>query len=190
MNEQKAILVTGYKAYELGVFNADHPGIRVIRHCLRKQMRELIDKGAKWIVISGQSGVELLAGEICLDMKKEYPEIRLAVLVPFIGQDERYREWEKELYDHILGAADFTGAISNRPYEGPWQLRQKNRFLVEKTDGLLLIYDDETPGTPRYYLDEAARKASKKSYPIYRINRYDFESATEDLQQQDPKYWS
>ncbi|GGL48444.1 SLOG family protein [Sporolactobacillus putidus] len=191
MDSPEAILVTGYKPHELGIFTADHDGITVIRHCLKRQIRELAVQGTKWFVISGQAGIELWAGDACLEVKKEDGlDINLAVLVPFLNQEERYKDWLKEQYHQILEAADFTGAISKRPYESPVQLRQKNDYLVAKTDGALILYDEETPGSPKYCLAAAKRKARCQDYPIRMIDRYDLSFAAEELQEQNPDYWS
>lgn len=192
MDNQEVILVTGYKPHELGIFSADHPGIPVIRYCLKKRMRELADQGTKWFVISGQAGTELWAGDACLELKKEEDrsDVKLAVLVPFLNQEERYKNWLKEQYYRIMEAADFTGAISSRPYESPMQLRQKNEFLVAKTDGALVLYDDETPGSPKYCLAAAKRKAQRQHYPIMMLDQFELSFASEELQQQNPDYWS
>ncbi|MDD9148770.1 MULTISPECIES: DUF1273 domain-containing protein [unclassified Sporolactobacillus] len=191
MDHSEVVLVTGYKPYELGIFTADHQGIPVIRYCLKKQIRRLADEGTTWFVISGQAGVELWAGDACLEVKKEDGlDIKLAVLVPFLNQEVRYKDWLKEQYYRIIEAADFTGAISRRPYESPVQLRQKNDYLVAKTDGALVLYDEETPGSPKYCLAAAKRKAGNEDYPIRMIDRYDLSSAAEELQQQNPDYWS
>jgi Uncharacterized protein conserved in bacteria len=187
---QEVLLVAGYKPYELGIFSDGHPGIPVIRHCLHMHLQEMADAGLKWVVISGEPGVELWAGEETIGLRKVYPDLKLAVLAPFLGQDERYKDWIKMQYQSILEKADFTGTISNRPYESPVQLRQKNDFLVAKTDGMLILYDEETPGSPRYYLAAARKRAGREAYPITTIDRYDLELASEDLQEQNPDYWA
>lgn len=187
---QESLLVAGYKPYELGIFSANHPGIPVIRYCLRNHLQEMADSGLKWVVISGEPGVELWAAEETLDLKQTYPELKLAVLVPFLGQEERYKDWLKIQYQSVLEKADFTGAISNRPYESPVQLRQKNDFLVAKTDGMLALYDEEKTGSPRYYLAAARKRAKREDYPVTLIDRYDLELASEDLREQNPDYWA
>jgi uncharacterized phage-like protein YoqJ len=185
------ILVTGYKAHELGVFSSDHPGIPVISYALKEKIREYAEDGATWFVVSGQTGVELWAGQVCLELRdNDKMSIKLAVLMPFLNQEEHYKDWQKELYVHVLEQADYTGFISNHPYENPSQLRQKNDFLVAKTDAMLIVYDEESPGSPNFYLGAARRKANKSDYPIQTIDRYDLELASEELQQQNPDYWT
>ncbi|CAM3170855.1 SLOG family protein [Sporolactobacillus spathodeae] len=186
-----SFLVSGYTANELGVFAANHPGIPSILHCLKKKLRELVENGTDWFVISGQAGVELWAGQTVLTLKNEEKlPVHLAVLPPFLDQENRYKDWMKEIYYSVLEQSDFTQPISNRPYEQPLQLKQKNDFLVNKTDGLLLLYDEEAPGSPNYYLSAAKKKAARTPYPIQLINRFDLEDAAEDLRQQNPEYWA
>ncbi|WKB34643.1 DUF1273 domain-containing protein [Terrilactibacillus sp. S3-3] len=191
MGEGKAVLVTGYKPYELGIYSDEHPGVPVIKYCLRSSILQLIDDGASWFVISGQIGVELWAAEVVLSLKQEAYDVHLAVIVPFLEQEAKWKDEQKEKYYAILEQADFVDAISKRTYDSPTQLRQKNDFLVAKTDEMLLVlYDDSKPGSPEYYLVPARRKARHQSYPVFTIDRYDLELASQDLKEQDPNYWS
>ncbi|MBM7645565.1 putative phage-like protein YoqJ [Scopulibacillus daqui] len=186
-----AVAVTGYKPNELGIFTQKHPGIDVIKYTLRTNMIKLIEeKGIEWFIISGQPGVELWAGETALELKEEYPQVKLAVLMPFLEQEERWPEHVKTIYYDVLAQADFVEAITQRPYEHPAQLRQKNDFIIRKSDGMLIVYDEETPGSPQYYLSPAKRKQAHDHYPIIKINRYDLELASEELREQDPDYWA
>lgn len=190
MSDGKAVLITGYKPHELGIYSDEHPGVPVIKYCLKASLLQLIDGGASWFVISGQPGVELWAAEVVLALKQESYGIHLAVIVPFLEQETKWKEAQKEKYYAILEQADFVDAISKRPYDSPVQLRQKNDFLVAKTDGMLILYDDSKPGSPEYYLGPARRKAQHQLYPIFTIDRYDLELASQDLKEQDPDYWS
>ncbi|MCL1631744.1 SLOG family protein [Sporolactobacillus sp. CPB3-1] len=190
-DQESVILITGYKAHELGVFTADHPGIQTIRYILEKKILAYVEQGALWFVISGQTGVELWAGEVCLKLRDSGQiNVKLAVLMPFLNQEAHYKEWQKECYLKVLDHADYAASISNRPYEGPEQLRQKNDFLVAKTDAMLIIYDEEKKGSPVFYLNAAKRKKKQTHYPIQMINHYDLDLAADDLQQQNPDYWS
>ncbi|MFD2616704.1 DUF1273 domain-containing protein [Terrilactibacillus laevilacticus] len=189
MNAQ-VYLITGYKPNELGIFSEKHKGIRVIKHCLRSQILQLVEEGVQWFIISGQPGIEIWAAEEILTLKEEGYEMKLAVMPPFYEQEERWSEAMKETYQRILSEADFADFISKRPYQSPLQLKQKNDFLVEKSDGMLLLYDTEQPGTPKYYLQAASIKNKKVHYPIRFITRYDIEWAAEELREQDPNYWT
>ena len=41
----KRLVVTGYKAHELGIFNDSHPGIPIIKQAIKNQLLILMDEG-------------------------------------------------------------------------------------------------------------------------------------------------
>ncbi|WP_082676727.1 DUF1273 domain-containing protein [Shouchella shacheensis] len=176
----KSLVVTGYKAQELGIFNQQHPGINYIKKTIHKRLLPLIDEGLEWIIISGQLGVEQWAGEVVLSLKEEYPQLKLAMLLPFEHQEQHWREEAKESYERLLHQADFCEPITKRPYENPGQLKQKNDFLIQKTDGLLVLYDEEKEGSPLYYL--RAAKAWEK--PVLLISPDEVEEVVREEQEE------
>ncbi|TCP31535.1 putative phage-like protein YoqJ [Scopulibacillus darangshiensis] len=190
MNQTRVFAVTGYKPNELGIFSVKHPGIEIIKHTLRSRIIQLIQEGVEWFLVSGQPGVELWAAEVLLQLKNEDYPAKLGVLMPFLEQEARWPEPVKQSYYDVLAKADFVEAITKRPYEHPAQLRQKNDFIVRKADGLLVIYDEESPGSPEYFLGPARRKAEHSDFTIITINRFDIDLAAQEVMEQDPDYWA
>ncbi|MCA0990656.1 SLOG family protein [Guptibacillus hwajinpoensis] len=185
------LLVTGYKAHELGIFNDDHPGLPIIKAALQGRMAQLIEeKDVEWILISGQTGVELWAGEVALDLRELYPDLKLAVLTPFLEQESKWKEQTQDFYNMILAEADFVESITSRPYENPGQLKAKNEFLVRKSHAMLVLYDEETPGSPDYYLKEAKnRQRTDEGYEVFTITPIDLELLEQDLRESDPDFY-
>ena len=68
----KRVLVTGYKATELGIFAMKHPGIEIIKMAISKQLIRLAGEGLEWVIVSGQWGVEIWAAEVALELKQSY----------------------------------------------------------------------------------------------------------------------
>jgi uncharacterized phage-like protein YoqJ len=185
----KVALVTGYKAHEIGIFDNKHPGVKIIKKVLKNKLISLIEEGLEWVIISGQPGVEMWAGECVIELKEEYKHLKLGVLTPFLNQEERWKDNAKEQYNILLSEADYVDSISKKPYEDPSQLRIKNQYLVSKTDGIVIIYDEDKPGSPSYYLTEAQKKQQQDYYEILYITPYDIESAAEMEHENDPNYW-
>jgi uncharacterized phage-like protein YoqJ len=179
----KRILITGYKATELGIFSQKHPGIEVIKKAIKKMILSLLDEGLEWIIVSGQWGVEIWAAEAVLELKKEYKDLRLAVITPFLEQEEKWNEEKKKLYNLILTHADYVNSVTKTKYEGPWQFKEKNKFLLRNSDGMILVYDEENEGSPKYIKAQAEQLALTKNYPLYQINGYDLQSIAEDERQ-------
>ena len=66
-----------------------------------------------------------------------------------------------EWYESILLEADFIDSVSRKPYEKPWQFRAKNQFLVEKSDVMLLFYDTEKEGSPKFLYEYCGEVSTK-----------------------------
>jgi uncharacterized phage-like protein YoqJ len=175
----KVLAITGYKPYELNIFSNNHPAVSYIQLAIRRKLLSLLEEGLEWIVISGQLGVELWAAETAYDLRVEYPQLQVAILTPFLHQEERWNEMNREYYEWIVSQADFVDSITKRPYESPAQFRWKNEWIVRKSDGLLIVYDKEKEGTPKYMLEVAKRK---ENYAIFPITFSDLQAIIEEVQ--------
>lgn len=178
----KRLVVTGYKQHELGIFDDKNPGIRFIKKALENRFRALIDEGLEWVIVSGQLGVETWAAEVVLDMKEEFPELKYALLTPFLDQEKKWNEAKQEKYEEIQAMADFHRSLTSKPYEAPWQFIEKNKFFLRNSDGILIVYDEETDGSPKFIKKEAERYAEQHDYQIMLITADDLRVVTEDEQ--------
>ncbi|BBH22224.1 UPF0398 protein [Paenibacillus baekrokdamisoli] len=178
----KRILITGYKATELGIYSMKHPGIDMIKKAIRKQLIPWIEEGLSWVIVSGQWGVELWAAEVAIELKASYPDLRLAVITPFLEQEEKWNDQKKEIYNGILTNADYVNSVTKKKYDGPWQFKEKDRFLLQNSDGLLLMYDEEQDGSPKYIKELALKHALVVDYPIFTITGEDLQHLAEDEQ--------
>lgn len=176
----KRVCVTGYKPHELGIFNEKHEGIPFIKLAIEKQLRSLLEDGLEWVIISGQQGVELWTAEVVFELQSEYPELQLAILLPFLEQEKNWKEEKQEYFQAILEQADYVNVISKRPYEGPWQFKARDRFLLDNTDALVILYDEEKEGSPKYILEEAQKRSEVDGYPYFQITAYDLQLIVED----------
>ena len=57
--------------------------------------------------------------------------------------------------------ADFVDSVSRKPYENPWQFRLENQFLIQKSDVILLFYDLEKEGSPKFLYETAIAYQTK-----------------------------
>lgn len=177
----KVLAVTGYKPFEIGIFKHDDPALFYIKKAIESRILALLDEGLEWILISGQTLVRKSGQrEVAFSLQEEYPELKVAVITPFFDQEKNWNEKNKELYEAVLAQSDYTESLTHRPYESPAQFKQKNRFFIEKADGLLILYDEEVDGSPVYMLNEAKNAQEKRDFPIYTITMDDLRSTVED----------
>lgn len=179
----KVAIISGYKPYEMGIFKNEDPAVRFIKLALRNNLVALLEEGLEWVIISGQLGTELWAAEVVFDLQLEgYHELQLAVITPFLNQEESWKEENKEWYETILAQADFIDSVSRKPYENPWQFRLKNQFFINKSDTLLLFYDSEKEGSPKYLYEMAKKYQEESDYSIRIIDFYDLQLLVEEEQ--------
>lgn len=179
----KVAAVSGYKPFELGIFKNNHPAVSYIKKAICNRLKEMLEEGLEWVLISGQLGTELWAAEVVYELReKEYPDLKLAVITPFLEQEASWSESNKEWYESILMEADFVDSVSHRPYEKPWQFRMKNQFHIEKSDILLLFYDSEKIGSPQFIYNMAKRYQESHEYEIRTIQFFDLQLLAEEEQ--------
>ena len=181
----KRLVITGYKQHELGIFDEKHPGIRFIKKALENRLLPLIDEGLEWVIVSGQLGVETWAAELIFELKKVHPDLKLAVITPFLEQEKNWNETKQEQYRAIIANADFHTSLTKKPYEAPWQFVEKNKFFMRNSDGILIIYDSENEGSPKFIKEAADRYAEKSNYQVITITADDLQLIAEDEQMEE-----
>ena len=163
MDRLKVMYISGYRSFELGVFKENDPKITVIKKVLKKEIQQLVEEGLEWVLTSGNLGIETWVTEVVAELKQEYPELKLGIIYPF---KEFGNNW-------------YVEAVSHQAYQSPSQLRNHTRFLLDHTDGCLLIYDPEFPGKTQYFLKEAQTYQQDHSYEIRLVSMDDLQNFSE-----------
>ncbi|HLR79240.1 MAG TPA: DUF1273 domain-containing protein [Bacillota bacterium] len=176
----KVLTVTGYKSMELNLFQESDPRIKFIKGAIKKRLIPFLEEGVEWVIVSGQMGVEMWAAEVVLKLQDVYP-IQLGIIPPFRNQDARWPDSLKAKYHHLLQACDFTQPIYEDDYKGPYQFQAKNKWFVSKSDGCLILMDEEFPGSNRFFYREAKRAAEAGDYNIYLITPFDVEDVVNEM---------
>lgn len=180
----KSLYVTGYKPHELGIFNEKHLGITIIKKAIENELRRFIDEGLEWVIISGGLGVETWTCEVVLQLKKEFPHLKYSIITPFLDIEKNWNEQKQEKYHFIRSQADFVTSVTKRPYEAPWQFIEKDKFIIQNTDALLLVYDEDHEGSPKYVKRLAEKYAQNNDYNIFTITSYDLQIVAEEIQEE------
>ncbi|GEP83448.1 Uncharacterized protein conserved in bacteria [Staphylococcus piscifermentans] len=147
----KTAYITGYKSYELNIFKEDAPEIKYLKAFIENKIEALIDEGLEWVLIQGQLGIELWTAEVVIALKEEYPELKLGVIPPFQNHTERWNEQNQIQYQQITAHADFIDTVHHAPYEGPYQFKQTDLFMLEHSDITVLLYDEEQEASPKFF---------------------------------------
>ncbi len=181
----KTVFITGYRPHELGIFNDTHPGVEIIKTAIANSLRILLDEGLEWVVVSGQQGVETWAIDAVHDLKKDFPHLKYSIITPFLEQEKNWNEMKQLKYNEMMAGADYVTSITKRPYEAPWQFIEKDKFIINNTDGMLIVYDEENEASPKYVLSLVEKYREKNDYELYKINAYDLQIIAEEMQRGD-----
>lgn len=96
--------------------------------------------------LSGMAlGFDLAAAEAVLELRRRHDDVRLAAIVPFRGQEERFPPSERLRYARILAAADSVIVLAGQ--YGREVYRVRNNFLVDHAATLVTWYDGHEGGT-------------------------------------------
>lgn len=149
---------TGYRPEKLPFFSEDDPMCVDLKNRLAKEIKKLIKDGAEEFFTGMARGVDTWAAEAVLELKAEFPNIKLTAVIPCPEQANSWSEEEKERYRNILDACDKTLVVS--PCFSRGCMQKRNRELVDMCDILIAVFDGQKGGT-EYTVNYAKSKDRK-----------------------------
>lgn len=112
---------------------------------LRTEIIELIDKGYLYFGTGGALGFDTLAAQTVLDLKSDYPQIKLILVLPCLAQADAWSSDDKSIYESIKTNADKVVYIS-REYTKEC-MHKRNRHLVDNSSACICYLTEKTGGT-------------------------------------------
>ncbi|MGE9833292.1 DUF1273 domain-containing protein [Streptococcus orisratti] len=155
-----AILVTGYKSFEVGIFQDNDERLKIIKQVIKNELVRYFEEGVDWLIFMGNLGFEYWTLEVALDLQKDY-DFQIATIFPFENQGSQWSE-ANQVKLAKFKTVDFVKYFYPT-YEGPHQFRQYNQFIVDNTDGAYIFCDSENETNLKYLLQ---KMSEKENYPI------------------------
>lgn len=189
------IWVTGYRAYELEVFNDDDPKVTVIKSVIAEQLRSRLNQSTDtfWLISGPQSGVERWTLQVGLKLQSDYEQLKLALMSPYLNVEKRWKEENQAQLAQLRAMVDYSASVSNHDYQSASQLRAYQQFMLNHTDEMLLIYDPDMENNPDkkskpFWDYRAAKKyAEDNNYPITVIDFDELQEAAEEMAENHPE---
>lgn len=168
----RRLWLTGYRSYELNVFKDDDPKVQVIKKVLTERLRGELETDADeyWLITGPQMGTERWGLECGLELQRDYPQLKLALMEPYTDFAQRWNEANQEKLAVIKSKVDFTAPVTDHPYQSPQQLRTYQQFMLTHTDRMLMLYDPEYEGKPKYDYRRAQQFGEAHDYPLSLID--------------------
>ena len=116
-----------------------------IRRRLEGVLRCFIEKGIRYFGSGGARGFDLMAADVVLQLKKEFPHIRLIMVLPCRDQTRGWRGEDIRYYESILAQADKVVYIQEK--YSPDCMQKRNRHLVDYSFVCVAYCTRDTGGT-------------------------------------------
>lgn len=168
----RRLWITGYRSYELNTFQDDDPKIKVIKRVLKQRLTSLLDEDSDefWVITGPQLGTEQWAATVAADLRQDYHQLKVALMLPYAEFSSKWNTANQEKLAQLRHRVNFSREVTAKPYESPEQLRLYQQFMLTHTDQLLMVYDPDHPGKPKYDYRAAQRFAEQENYQIYLID--------------------
>ena len=121
---------------------------------LRDAVIASIKDGYLYFGAGGALGFDTLAAQTVLDLKKDYPQIKLILVLPCRTQSRGWKQEDIEEYNRIMKAADKVVYTSQDYNNGC--MHKRNRHLVDNSS-LCICYLTERTGGTAYTVDYARK---------------------------------
>jgi len=152
---------TGHRADRLGIQSRFDPRLADLRERMWEEIARLYNKEGITHFYTGMAlGVDTWAAELVLWLRNARPEVTLHCALPCHDQDKNWSDTDRAHYRRLLGMADEVFYLQDGPYR-PGCMQARNRFLVERSETLLAVYDG-TPGGGTAYTIDYAHKLRRK----------------------------
>lgn len=171
----KTLLITGYTAFDLGIFDEKDIKIKIIKKAFQKRLEAYLDKGLKWVIFTGNLGFEYWALQVSKELQTEY-DFHIASIFPFETQGKNWNEANQAKLREFKDVDYVKYAYED--YENPSQFRQYNDFLLENSDGSLVLYDEENE-TKLHFITDMMQKTSNYNMELIRFE--DLQEICDDM---------
>lgn len=109
------------------------------------EIKMLIKKGIVYFGTGGALGFDTMAALTVLKLKKEYPQIKLILVLPCENQTKGWNQKSIEIYESIKEQADKVTYISKEYTKGC--MHKRNRHLIDNSSYCICFFNKSCGGT-------------------------------------------
>lgn len=115
-----------------------------LKGVMLRQVSALIQRQVSVFYTGMAQGVDQWGAEIVLALKRQYPHIRLAAVLPCETQANKWSAEQRERYFSTLAKCDDTILLNSR--YTPRCMLERNRYMVDHAGSLLAVYGGAARG--------------------------------------------
>ena len=151
-SEKITVCFTGHRLQKLPFgFNEEDPKCIKMKRMLCRKVEDLIVNHGATHFISGMAlGVDMIAAEIVLELKKKYQDITLECAIPCETQANKWTEKYRDRYFSIIEMSDKETLLQTH-YTADC-MHKRNRYMVDKSDYIIAVWNGSPSGTGKTVL--------------------------------------
>ena len=130
---------------------------------LTKAVLDAYGDGIRHFISGFAIGFDMMAAEVVVSLRRDYPDIALIAAIPFKGQASRFNFYDRKRYNRLLEVADEVIVLSEGYY--PRCFLDRNEFMVSNSSRLIAYYDGRERGGTFYTI----RRAMAQNIPIVNV---------------------
>ena len=126
-----------------------------IQEKLRDEIVTAIQNGYNFFYAGGAIGFDTMAAQAVLELKTQYPHIKLILVLPCVNQTDGWEQSDIDEYERIRDLADEVIYTSEEYKKGC--MHKRNRYLVDHSS-LCICYMTRKSGGTAYTVGYAENK--------------------------------
>lgn len=171
---EKICSFIGHRIEKFNFIDENDINCITLKHLLIEQINNIYLEGTKIFLTGGAIGVEIWCGEIVLNLKQKYNDLKLYSIIPFENQSKKWSCDYKKRHKNLLDNSN--GRIIMQKYYTKDCYLKRNKFLVDKCTTLLGVYDGISKKSKTYSTLDYAINENKEviyincnNYKVYNV---------------------
>lgn len=149
MEKSKTVCFTGHRSQKLPwKFDEQNERCVKMKEQLKTEIVCAIKKGFTTFITGMALGFDTICAEMILDLKNQYPKIKLYGAIPCRCQEKPWKENDKLRYKKLLKQLDGIRCIYEE-YNGAECMLERNRYMVDKSSLVITLFDGTNGGTKK-----------------------------------------
>ena len=146
----KTCAFTGHRPQKLKyLVNKDDERFAILKRQITEVSIHVIENYQVNRFLSGMAlGVDMLAAEVILKLRKVYPDISLECVLPCENQAKKWLQKERERYESILSHCDKVTTLQ-KMYTDDCMIN-RNRYMIDHADVLVAVWNQQIGGGTGY----------------------------------------
>ena len=149
--DEHALCFTGHRPDKLSQDSEDELRLR-----LQQRIIQAISEGYTIFYCGMALGTDIIAGELVVSLRQQYPELQLIAVIPFPEQSRGWPQSWRTRWNRLMRRADEKVILYPRFVRGCYHAR--NRYMVDHAEKVIAVYDGSQEGGTHMTITYARRK--------------------------------